>query len=196
MFSYKTTINALSATKATIIGKSITFYSALKKIPIAFINIVKNAKNLSFWLNVLKTILKVAFSPIRMILLGIGSLLGFLLSPIGLLVTAFVGAGILIYKNWEKVKHFFGGFWEGLKSGLAPVIEKFKPLGDLFGVVVGWIEKAVKWFTDLLSPVENTAIELLAASRAGRDFGEWLAKGIDFALKPLQLLIDGVKWLQ
>ena len=53
----------------------------------------------------------------------------------------------------------------------------------------------MKWFTDLLSPVKNTTVELLAASRAGRDFGEWLAKGIDLALKPLQLLIDGVKWL-
>ncbi|OOF87512.1 phage tail tape measure protein [Rodentibacter ratti] len=195
LFSYKTTINTLSTTKTTMIGKSIMFYSALKKIPIAFINIVKNAKNLSFWLNVLKTILRVAFSPIRMLLLGIGSLLGFLLSPIGLLVTAFVGAGILIYKNWEKVKHFFGGFWEGLKSGLAPVIEKFKPLGDLFGVVVGWIEKAVKWFTDLLSPVQSTQTELDSARNAGEKFGSGMAKAIELILTPLTLLIGGIKWL-
>ncbi|SQK93971.1 phage-related tail protein [Haemophilus influenzae] len=108
---------------------------------------------------------------------------------------ALIALAIAIYKYWQPIKAFFSGFFVGLKSGLAPVIEKFKPLSDLFGVLVGWIEKAVKWFTDLLSPVKNTTVELLAASRAGRDFGEWLAKGIDLALKPLQLLIDGVKWL-
>ena len=97
---------------------------------------------LSTWIKGLKTLLRVAFSPVKMLFMGLGSVISFLFSPIGLLGTAFVTAGVLIYKNWEKVKAFFGGFWEGLKSGLAPVIEKFKPLGNLFGVVVGWIEKA------------------------------------------------------
>ncbi|WP_032092068.1 phage tail tape measure protein [Necropsobacter rosorum] len=131
-----------------------------------------------------RLILRGLLSPLKLITLAI--------SPLGIVLLT---VATLIYKYWQPIKAFFSGFFEGLKSGLAPVIEKFKPLGDLFGVVVGWIEKAVKWFTDLLSPVENTTVELLAASRAGRDFGEWLAKGIDFALKPLQLLIDGVKWL-
>lgn len=195
LFSYKATLNGLSVAKNATTMKTIAFLGWLKKMPSGFINIIQNAKKLSFWINLLKTVFKVALSPVRMLVVGIGSALSFLLSPIGLLVAAFVAAGVLIYKNWEKVKRFFSGFWEGLKSGLAPVIEKFKPLGDLFGVVVGWIEKAVKWITDLISPVENTTVELLAASRAGRDFGEWLAKGIDLALKPLQILMDGVKWL-
>lgn len=61
--------------------------------------------------------------------------------------------------------------------------------------MVGWIEKAVKWFSDLLSPVENTTVELLAASRAGRNFGEWLAAGIDLVTKPLQWVMDSIKWI-
>lgn len=119
-------------------------------------------------------------------------LLPMLLSPVGI---AFMATALLIYKYWDKVKAFFGGFWEGLKSGLAPVIEKFKPLGDLLGVVVGWIEKAVKWFMDLLSPVKSTSDELDKAASAGKKFGEWLAAGIDLVTKPLQWLMDSIQWV-
>ena len=119
-------------------------------------------------------------------------LLPMLLSPVGI---AFMATALLIYKYWNQVKAFFGGFWEGLKSGLAPVIEKFKPLGALFGVVVEWLEKAVKWFTDLLSPVQSTKEDLDAAASAGKKFGEWLAAGIDFVTKPLQWLMDSIQWV-
>ena len=131
-----------------------------------------------------------------------GAISRWLLSPLKLLPyvlslggAAFIGAGLLIYKFWQPIKAFFGGFWEGLKSGLAPVLEKFQPLGTAFSVVVGWIEKAVKWFTDLLSPVQSTKEDLDAAASAGKQFGEWIAAGIDLALKPLQLLMDGIKWV-
>ena len=119
-------------------------------------------------------------------------LLPMLLSPVGI---AFMATALLIYKYWNQVKAFFGGFWEGLKSGLAPVIEKFKPLGALFGVVVGWLEKVVKWFTDLLSPVQSTKEDLDAAASAGKKFGEWLAAGIDLVTKPLQWLMDSIQWV-
>ena len=131
-----------------------------------------------------------------------GSIFRGLLSPLKLLGFAFsttgfaiAAAALLVYKFWQPIKAFFGGFWDGLKSGLAPVLEKFQPLGTAFGVVVGWIEKAVKWFTDLLSPVQSTKEDLDAAASAGKKFGEWIAAGIDFALKPLQLLMDGIKWV-
>lgn len=119
-------------------------------------------------------------------------LLPMLLSPVGI---AFMATALLIYKYWNQVKAFFGGFWEGLKSGLAPVIEKFKPLGTLFGIVVGWLEKAVKWFTDLLSPVQSTKEDLDAAASAGKKFGEWLAAGINLVTKPLQWLMDSIQWV-
>ena len=142
-------------------------------------------------LNALKVLLgalKVWTMPVRMIFIGLSSSISFLLSPIGVVVAAVVGAGIYIYKNWEKVKSFFGGFLNGLQSGLQPVIDKFKPF-------VGWIESVFNWFTNLLSPIQSTKEDLDAAASAGKQFGEWVAFGIDLALKPLQLLIDGVKWL-
>ena len=134
--------------------------------------------------------------------LATGALKGFLFvsrflitTPLGLIITGLAVGALYIYKNWEKVRSFFSGFWEGLKAGLAPVIEKFKPLGDLFGVVVGWIEKAVKWFTDLLSPVQSTQKDLDSAASAGKKFGEWVAKGIELALTPLTLLKEGIEWI-
>lgn len=142
-------------------------------------------------LNTLKVLLgalKAWTMPVRMIFIGLSSSISFLLSPIGVVVAAVVGAGIYIYKNWEKVKSFFSGFLNGLQSGLQPVIDKFKPF-------VGWIESVFNWFTNLLSPIQSTKEDLDAAASAGKQFGEWVAFGIDLALKPLQLLIDGVKWL-
>ena len=142
-------------------------------------------------LNTLKVLLgalKAWTMPVRMIFIGLSSSISFLLSPIGVVVATVVGAGIYIYKNWEKVKSFFSGFLNGLQSGLQPVIDKFKPF-------VGWIESVFNWFTNLLSPIQSTKEDLDAAASAGKQFGEWVAFGIDLALKPLQLLIDGVKWL-
>ena len=131
-----------------------------------------------------------------------GSILRGLLSPLKLLSFVFsttgfaiAAAALLIYKFWNPIKAFFGGFWEGLKSGLAPFLEKFQPLGTAFGVVVGWIEKAVKWFTDLLSPVQSTKDDLDAAVSAGERFGNGMAKAIEFILTPLTRLMDGIKWI-
>ncbi|BFU60765.1 MULTISPECIES: phage tail tape measure protein [Rodentibacter] len=188
LFFAKTTSSAASKG----INKFLLF---TKLIPSNLMKVIGKMKSLSSWLNGLKMLARIAILPLRLALMGVGSILSFLLSPIGLLTAAFVAAGVYIYNNWEKVRAFFGGFWEGLKSGLAPVIEKFKPLGDLFGIVVGWIEKAVKWFTDLLSPVQSTQKDLDEAAAAGKKFGEWLAAGIDLVTKPLQWVMDSIKWV-
>ena len=110
---------------------------------------------------------------------------GLALSPIGAVIIA---AGIAIFKYWQPISSFFSGFLSGLQSGLQPVIDKFKPL-------VGWIESAFNWFTNLLTPVQSTKEDLDAAASAGKKFGEWLAAGIDLVTKPLQWLMDGIKWV-
>ncbi|MHA3316652.1 hypothetical protein ACX1HN_22285, partial [Yersinia pseudotuberculosis] len=57
-----------------------------------------------------------AKSPLRFLrfaLGGLGSMLGILISPIGLIAAAIVGAGLLIYKYWQPIKAFLGGVVEG-----------------------------------------------------------------------------------
>ena len=179
-----------------VIGSSLTIFGAFATIlsfvlyPVARLFLGLSKLNIllpkfkSSMASVGGSILRGLLSPLK--------LLGFVFSTTGFAIAA---AALLIYKFWNPIKAFFGGFWEGLKSGLAPVLEKFQPLGTAFSVVVGWIEKAVKWFTDLLSPVQSTKEDLDAAASAGKQFGEWIAAGIDLALKPLQLLMDGIKWV-
>lgn len=142
------------------------------------------------------TYIKGAFSLAAGALKGLVIASRFLIAtPIGAFLTVLAIGATYVYTHWEKVKAFFGGFWEGLKAGLAPVIEKFKPLGNAFGVVVGWIEKAVKWVIALFSPVESTKQELEEAANAGKKFGEWLAAGIDLATKPLRWVMDAIRWI-
>nr|DAO23247.1 MAG TPA: minor tail protein [Caudoviricetes sp.] len=179
-----------------VIGGSLTIFGAFATIlsfvlyPVARLFLGLSKLNIllpkfrSSMASVGGSILRGLLSPLK--------LLGFVFSTTGFAIAA---AALLIYKFWNPIKAFFGGVWEGLKSGLAPVLEKFQPLGTAFGVVVGWIEKAVKWFTDLLSPIQSTKEYLDAATSAGKKFGEGLSAGIDFALKPLQLLMDGIKWV-
>ncbi|MFZ7109572.1 phage tail tape measure protein [Avibacterium avium] len=195
LFSYKSTLNTLQVVKTSLSKKIIGLWGVIRNLPSAFILVINKVKKLSFWINSVKNLFKFAFSPLRFLFAPIVSAISFLLSPIGLLVAALIGAGVVIYRNWEKVRAFFGGFLEGLKSGLAPVLERFKPLGELFGIVVGWIKKAVKWFTDLLTPVKSISADLDSAAAAGKKFGEWLAAGIDLVTKPLQWLMDSIKWV-
>ncbi|MBN6079896.1 phage tail tape measure protein [Aggregatibacter actinomycetemcomitans] len=125
-------------------------------------------------------------------LFGVLRPLAFVFSPIGF---AIIAVTALIYKYWQPISAFFSGVFQGLKEGLAPVIAKFQPLADAFGVLVGWIADAFKWFMDLISPVKSTSEELDKAASAGKKFGEWLAAGINLVTKPLQFVIDGIKWV-
>ncbi|MGK0684467.1 phage tail tape measure protein [Serratia marcescens] len=140
----------------------------------------------------------VATSPLRFLrftLAGVSGLFGSLLIPLGLVAAAIAGAGLLIYKYWKPIKAFLGGVVEGFKNATAPIKEAFAPLAPVFT----WIGDKVKalwgWFTDLLTPVNSTKESLDNAASAGKQFGEFLAAGIELAMTPLRLLIDSIKWV-
>lgn len=167
---------------AGAIGGSLTIFGALSTVlsfvlyPIARLGLA--LANLGVLLpRIGGAIVRGLLSPLKFV--------GLALSPIG---AAIIAAGITIFKYWQPISSFFSGFLSGLQSGLQPIIDKFKPL-------VGWIESAFNWFMNLLSPVQSTKEDLDAAAAAGKKFGEWLAAGIDLVTKPLQWLMDGIKWV-
>jgi TP901 family phage tail tape measure protein len=131
---------------------------------------------------------------------GIG--LAFLSTGIGALITGVAVAGLLIYRNWDGVKAFMGGVFEGVRSGLQPLVDTFsafgqalRPIHPLFELIGGALSSAWSWFTNLLGPVTYTQTELGKAGEAGKTFGEALAAGINFVLTPLNALITGLTWV-
>lgn len=123
-------------------------------------------------------------------------------TPWGAAVAGLVAAGLLVYREWDRVKTFFSGMWQGISDGLEPVRQKIASwvetvpiLGRAWDAVSGAVSTAVTWFTSLFEPVTRSKAELESASRMGLQLGEWIAKGIDLALTPLDKLITGIKWV-
>ncbi|MGX2951275.1 tape measure protein [Ursidibacter sp. B-7004-1] len=211
-FNYQTTLNfvknkyqGLKSIIANIPSKFKAIKNAIGNLPTllllsgakfenGFRKFLPLLKTKVFWLGLAKGALNKLWFAVKL-LLSPFKLLLFFISPLGLAITAISIAGIALYKNWEKIKAFFGGFWEGLKQGLAPVLEKFQPLGNAFGVVVGWIEKAVKWVMDFITPTNQSAENLDKAAEAGKGFGLAFAAAIDLITTPLQWLMDSLKWI-
>lgn len=123
-------------------------------------------------------------------------------NPIGAIIAGIAIAGLLIYRYWDGVKAFMIGTFDGLKTGLAPLVDTFRAFGDslkplkpLFDLIGSALSAAWTWFTNLLNPVTFTKDELGKAGAAGQSFGESLAAGINFVLTPLNLLITGLTWV-
>ncbi|WP_336595877.1 phage tail tape measure protein [Actinobacillus seminis] len=179
--------------KAKILTKTLTSWKATGQ---ATLNISRALGNgLLKLLNPL-TYLKGAFNAITLVVTALRTAFTFLaFTPLGLFITAIATGALLIYRNWEKVRAFFGGFFQGLMQGLAPTIAKFQPLANAFGVIVNWIKKAVTWAFNLIDPVKSSAEELESAKNAGISFGQSVAEAIEWILTPLTKLMDGIKWV-
>lgn len=123
-------------------------------------------------------------------------------TPIGLAITAIGVGALVIRKYWEPISAWFGGVIDGLASGMQPVVDVFRKFYDSLGILkpvidlIGdGISAAIGWFSNLLEPVKLSSEEMGEAGKKGRSFGEALAAGIEMALKPLTLLIEGITWV-
>jgi TP901 family phage tail tape measure protein len=77
------------------------------------------------------------------------------------IIAAIIAVGVLLYKNWDKIKEFAGTLWEGIKSGWTAMVEGIKNLfigiGEFFVGVWDSITTTftnaftaiVEWFTSL-----------------------------------------------
>ncbi|UTD17924.1 phage tail tape measure protein [Citrobacter sp. SX206] len=144
---------------------------------------------------VLRLLVSGPLALLRVALFTVGSLLGALLSPIGLVVAALAGVALVVWKYWQPISAFLGGVVEGFKAAVAPILTAFAPLMPIFQWVGDKVRELWGWFTNLLTPVKSTAAELQNAASMGRLFGEMLAEGLNMALHPLESLKSGVVWL-
>ena len=132
---------------------------------------------------------------LRVALYAVSGLLGALLSPIGLVVTALAGVALVVWKYWQPITAFLGGVVEGFKAAAGPVSAAFEPLKPVFQWIGDKVQALWGWFTDLLTPVKSTSAELQSAAAMGRRFGEALAEGLNMVMHPLDSLKSGVSWL-
>lgn len=137
-----------------------------------------------------------------------------LTNPITWVAVGIAGAALLIYKYWQPLKAFFGGVWDGLKEGLAPLQSAFNPIMEAaaqfkaaFGDVAGPLGQAWASVKEALAPigaalrplmdsfgglfdqVQMGADELNGLKDTGVSFGRALAAGVRFALLPMRGLL-------
>jgi len=107
-----------------------------------------------------------ALGPVLMLIgnitTAIGGLIRFipmLLSPIGLVVAAIaavIAIGVLIYKNWEKIKAFLLKTWEAIKAAVVAVgqaiANAFKSAWE--AIKAAW-SVVVSWFTNIWNAIKK-----------------------------------------
>ncbi|MCV5445814.1 hypothetical protein OFN46_29965, partial [Escherichia coli] len=81
---------------------------------------------------VLRVLASGPLAMLRVALYAISGLLGALLSPIGLVVTALAGVALVVWKYWQPITAFLGGVVEGFKAAAGPVSAAFEPLKPVF----------------------------------------------------------------
>lgn len=139
------------------------------------------------------------FNVVRTGLTMLGGGFSLLLSPVGLLVAAIVGAGLLIWKFWEPIKAFFSGFFTGLVEGLAPIKLAFEaafaPLAPIFDGISNAIGKVWNWFKSLLEPVETSKESLEKCTAAGETFGKVVGMAISGLMWPIAQIAKGLGWI-
>ncbi|WP_168464797.1 phage tail tape measure protein [Wolbachia endosymbiont of Ctenocephalides felis wCfeT] len=62
-------------------------------------------------------------------------------NPIGAVVALLATGAILVISNWEKVKDFFAGLWEYIKSIIKPIGEAFSWLGSTVSSIFGGVSE-------------------------------------------------------
>ncbi|EGA4833138.1 phage tail tape measure protein [Salmonella enterica] len=145
--------------------------------------------------SVLRLLISGPLALLRVALFAVGSLLGALLSPVGLVVAALAGVALVIRKYWQPISAFLGCVVEGFKAAAAPISAAFEPLRPVFQWIGDRVQALWGWFNDLLTPVKSTSEELNSAAAMGRRFGEALADGLNMVMHPLESLKSGVSWL-
>lgn len=120
-------------------------------------------------------------------------------TPIGWIVAgiaAVATAGFLIYKYWEPIKAWAGGFFSGLMEGLQPIgdafTKAFAPLAPLLSGLGALIRPVIQWFSELFTPVQASGEAFDRASSSGMAFGRIVGAAVSGLMAPIRWLLEGI----
>ena len=103
-------------------------------------------------------------------------------TPLGLVIGGIALAALVVYKNWDKVRAFFAGFWAGVRPGIEPIVGAFQSIWNVGRVVFGQVARFIGW---LVAPGESAQSTLWAVEDAGRAVG----RAAQFMFAPLNLVV-------
>lgn len=126
---------------------------------------------------------------------ALGTAVSFLLSPIGLVVAAFVAAGLLIWHFWEPIKAFFVGFFSGVWEALTPLRDAFAVLSPVFTKIGDGIKSVWDWFKKLFEPMQTSKDTLDKFTSAGVTFGRIFGAVLQALVTPLTWVMDAIGWM-
>ncbi|EAS0523640.1 phage tail tape measure protein [Salmonella enterica] len=142
------------------------------------------------------SVLPALFSVVTGAVSLLGGAIAALFSPVGLIVAAFVAAGLLIWKFWEPIKAFFSGFFAGVWEALGPLREAFSALSPVFDSIWNGIKSVWNWFKRLLEPADASRETLEKCTSAGKTFGKVVGNSIQIlVLGPMTLLLKSIGWV-
>ncbi|MBT0880175.1 MULTISPECIES: phage tail tape measure protein [unclassified Campylobacter] len=122
-------------------------------------------------------------------------------NPIGLIITAIAGIGFAVWKNWDIIKSFFSGVYDGFSSAFAPITESLAPTFNAIGIGVDWVwDKTKGFFSFFTTQTEHSSEQLESAKSAGERFGQGLAKAFEIVTMPVHGVIyiiqELIDWTQ
>lgn len=131
---------------------------------------------------------------------GLGLAIKFMTGPIGLAITAFaaiVTAGVLVYKNWDKIKRKaieiggkIKGVFSSMKNGVVAVFQKMR---DKIGAIMGGLASIVKKPINAVLGIVNKMIDTV--NNLSFDIPDWVpgigGDTVGFNIPHLQMLEQG-----
>lgn len=111
----------------------------------------------------------------------------FLSNPIGLALTALAAVAFAAYKYWDELKAFFSGFFDGIMTGLKPLIDSFSRAWD---AIKSAFTPIVDLFGSLFGVTKASEGELGALKDTGTSFGQTLGAVLSVLLYPFEALAN------
>lgn len=168
---------------------------ALARVEAIKAPVVLNTVTSSFWRMlpaIGATTAALLANPITWVVAGIGA--------------AVAGLALVIRKYWEPLSAWIGGFWDGIKEGVAPAIEgigqalaPLAPIGSAiaaaFSVVGDAVSGVVGWMSELLAPVSLAQDEFEGLASSGKSVGMTVGQTLGAAFHALTLPLQVVAML-